>query len=464
MNSIPPASLFPKTRIHLAVRSALDSVQTASIPVCVSLENSRSAELVRLAKLTPLEYDRQRDEAAKRLGCRISTLDAEVSRLHDDPKRSRPAGDSVLFPEREPWPSQVNGADLLDELERTFGRFIFLPSHAGAACALWTVFTHAIDGAEVAPILAVQSAEKRSGKTTLLDLLGRLVRRPLATSNLSAAAMFRSVEKWTPTLMIDEADTFLRASDELRGVLNAGHTRTSAFVLRCVGDESEPRRFSTWGAKVLALIGRLPDTLQDRSIVIGLRRRLQHEPIERLRHAPAKLFDDLARQAERFAIDNTAAFKKARPQVPETLHDRAADCWEPLIAIADLAGGDWSKRAREAAKQLSGTVQDDESVRTELLRDVRDVFARTRSERIGSAALCDALAADVEGRWREYAHGKPITPRQLARLLRPFSIVPSTVRSDDSTAKGYKREDFADAFGRYLPSSDPSQGNKREES
>lgn len=422
-----------------------------------------TAELVRLAKLPLLEYDRQREEAAKRLGCRVGTLDTEVALLRGDSTDSRLAGDAVLFPKREPWPSQVNGAELLDELERTFKRFVFMPPHASIACALWTVFTHLIDAAEVAPILAAQSAEKRSGKTTLLDLLGRLVRRPLATSNLSAAALFRSVEKWTPTLMIDEADSFLRASDELRNLMNAGHTRTLAYVLRCVGDDSEPRRFSTWGAKAIALIGRLPDTLQDRSIVIPLRRRLPHESIERLRYAPTKLFGDLARQAERFTQDNTATFKRARPQIPEALHDRAADCWEPLLALADLVGGDWPKQTRDAAIALSGGSQDAESVRVELLNDVHNMFTRIGSERIGSerigsehissAALCEALAADPEGRWCEFSHGKPITPRQLARLLRPFSIVPNTVRTGGLTAKGYSREDFDDAFKRYLPHS-----------
>ena len=419
-------------------------------------EKPDAVELVRLAKMPPLEYDRQREEAAKRLGCRVGTLDVEVALRRGDSTQARLGGDAVLFPKREPWPDAVDGAELLDELVRAFRRFIFMPPHASIACALWTVFTHFIDAAEVAPILAAQSAEKRSGKTTLLDLLGRLVRRALATSNLSAAALFRSVEKWTPTLMIDEADTFLRASEELRGLLNAGHTRALAFVLRCVGDDSEPRRFSTWGAKAIALIGRLPDTLHDRSIVIELRRRLPHERIERLRYAPAKLFVDLARQVERFAQDNAAAFKRTRPQIPEALHDRAADCWEPLLALADLAGGAWPKRARDAAIALSGGEQEVDSVRVELLRDVRAVFVRTGSERIGSAALCEALAADPEGRWCEYAHGKPITQRQLARLLRPFKIVPNTVRADDSTAKGYKREDFKDTFERYLPPSDPS--------
>lgn len=455
-----PAPISPQANGAVSKKQSTVSASAKTVPS----EESQPAELQRLANLSRLEYDHQREEAAKRLGCRVGTLDAEIAQLRGTATEDQPAGDSVLFPQREVWPSQINGAALLDELKRTFRRFVVMSDDSAIACALWTVFTHMIDGAAIAPILAAQSAEKRSGKTTLLDLLGRLVRRALATSNLSAAALFRSVEKWTPTLLIDEADTFLRTSDELRGVLNAGHTRTSAFVLRCVGDDSEPRRFSTWSAKAIALIGRLPDTLEDRSIVVELRRRLQHEQIERLRHAPAKLFEELARQAERFARDNAAAFKSARPQIPEKLHDRAADCWEPLIAIAELAGKPWAEQARGAALALSGGTAEQDSIRVELLRDVRNVFTATGAERITSAAMCEALAADPEGRWREYTHGKPITPRQVAKLLRPFSIVPNTIRADDSTAKGYKHEDFADAFRRYLPPSDPSQGNNQYES
>jgi putative DNA primase/helicase len=83
------------------------------------------------------------------------------------------------------------------------------------------------------------------------------------------------------SLLVDEADSFLGEKEELRGILNSGHTRDAAYVVRTVGDEHEPRRFSTWAAKAVAMIGHLPDTLADRSIIIPMRRRAPGEPPRR---------------------------------------------------------------------------------------------------------------------------------------------------------------------------------------
>lgn len=185
---------------------------------------------------------------------------------------------------------------------------------------------------------------------------GRLVLRRLPTANISAAALFRAVEAWAPTLLIDEADTFIRDSDDLRGILNSGHTRELAFVIRTVGDDHEPRKFSTWGAKAIALIGKLKDTLADRSIEVALKRKLPEERVERLRHADPEVLHNLARRCVRWAMDHAEEIREARPSMPDALHDRAQDNWEPLLAIGDLAGGSWPKLARTAALALSRAV------------------------------------------------------------------------------------------------------------
>jgi putative DNA primase/helicase len=418
-------------------------------------EGTEGDEIARLARLSPIEYDRERQAAADRLGVRASTLDAEVRRVRGD-QPDDAAGEAVIFPEREPWPEQIDGAELLTELSRTFRRFIVLPDHADSALALWVTLTYFADVANVAPMLAAISPEKRCGKTSLLALLNRLAHRPLAASSISPAALFRAVEKWSPTLLIDEADSFLRENEELRGVLNSGHTRDTAFVIRTVGDDHEPRRFSTWGPKAIALIGSLPDTLTDRSIVVELQRKHASERVEKLRHAGD--LDPLARRCLRFANDHREKIRRARPSIPEELHDRAGDNWEPLLAIADAAGGDWPTKARKAASVLSGATPDGDSTKVELLRDVRTLLANRLAGRqaVGSAELVDALVEDKAGRWAEFSHGRPLTQRQLARLLRPFGIVPGTVRlGEGSTPKGYRFEAFADAFARYLPPFDP---------
>jgi hypothetical protein len=218
--------------------------------------------------------------------------------------------------------------------------------------------------------------------------------------------------------------------------------------LRCVGDDFEPQRFSTWCPKVLAMIGKLPDTLQDRSILIELRRRLPNEKAEKLRDV--QNISQLRQRSTRFAADNAKAIRQARPDIPEGLNDRAADNWVPLLAIADAAGGGWPKLAREAAKAISGAESEPASIGVELLTDIKLVFER-KADRISSAELIDALCADQERPWATFHHGKNMTPRQLANRLRGFGIVSSAVRLDDGgNLKGYKLEQFAEAFQRYL--------------
>lgn len=172
------------------------------------------------------------------------------------------------FEEPEPWPESVNGAVLLDDLLATCQRYLILPDGAGVALCLWIIHSWAHDAAHVSPVLGITSPSMRCGKSNVLKLLGALVYRTLHTSSITAAALFRAVEKWRPTLLIDEADSFLGDKEELRGVLNSGHSRSGAFVIRTVGKDFEPRRFSTWAPKAIAMIGKLPGTLADRSIRI----------------------------------------------------------------------------------------------------------------------------------------------------------------------------------------------------
>jgi putative DNA primase/helicase len=202
-----------------------------------------------------------------------------------------------------------------------------------------------------------------------------------------------------------------------RGSLNSGHTRDSAYVVRVVGDDHTPKQFSTWGAKAIAGIGHLADTLMDRSITIDLRRKLPHENVERLRYAEPGLFDTLASRLCRFASDSREAVRLARPALPDALHDRAQDNWEPLLAIADVAGGCWPEQARKAALLISGGADDARTLSTELLSDIQEIFESNRYERISTKELIDALCADGEKPWATYNRGNWISPRQVSRRL-----------------------------------------------
>ena len=413
-------------------------------------------ELDRLAALSPIEYDREREKAAERLRCRISSLDREVAPRRDDGGRAEERGGSTLqIVDPEPWPSPVDGAALLSELAERVRRHVMMFAAAADAVALWIVHSHAHDSAAISPILAITSPAPECGKTTTVGLLGALVPRPLPASNITCAALFRSVEKWAPTLLIDEADTFLKGSDDLRGILNSGHSRTSAFVVRTVGDDHDPRRFGTWAPKTIALIGRLPATLASRSIHIELRRLAPDETVEPFRSdRPPADFDRLRQQAWRWAKDHVDELSESEPHMPGGLRGRTADNWRHLLAIADAAGGEWPARARAAAETLAGSRAegDDDAVTTALLADLRDLFEERGEDRLPSSVIVEHLGAMEERPWSEWRQGKPMTPRQLSALLKPFKVEPRSIRlSDNKTAKGYYLEHLLDAFGRYLP-------------
>ncbi len=400
--------------------------------------------------------DRVEEVAEQPIGAALLALEEAIRRDPPDAGTAPDTGQGtrLALEDPEPWPEPVDGSDLLADLVATFLRFLGLPEWAPVALALWVLHAHAHDAAEVSPLLALTSPEKRCGKTTALHLLGSLVPRPLPASNVTAAALFRAVERWRPTLLVDEADTFLKDREELRGVLNSGHARASAVVVRTVGDEHEARTFSTWSPKAVAMIGDLPDTLADRSVVVPMRRRHPDEQVESLRLDRLSELEPLRRMAARWTSDHGDALRQADPHVPKELHDRQADNWRPLLAIADRAGGEWPVRARSAARGLAGLDDgDDGSVRTLLLRDLRDLFQERGTDRLPSSDVTDTLERMEERPWPEWGRSrKPMTPTALARLLKPFGVRPKVVKlPDGSTARGYLLEELEEPFRRYLP-------------
>ena len=271
-----------------------------------------------------------------------------------DPSRDGIQGEAIRLAEPAPWDDAVSGADLLQQIQDAIGAYVVLPPGGAAEVTLWVLHAHAIEASAVSPLLAAVSPEKRCGKSTLLVVLAGLVPKPLLASNITPAVLFRTVEKYGPTLLVDEVDSFLGEREELRGLLNSGHHRAGAFVLRAVGDDFEPRAFSTWCPKAVALIGRPPATVEDRAVVLPMRRRRPDEALRRLRLDRLDGLTMLQRQAWRWAQDHLDQLRDADPDIPTGLDDRAADNWRPLLAVADLAGGPWPERAREAAQQLSG--------------------------------------------------------------------------------------------------------------
>ena len=393
----------------------------------------------------------------KPLGWRAAAVDAALGTTDRKALSSEGPGSAIALSDPEPWPEPVNGADVLGDLVRTFARHLAQPEGAATAEALWVLHAHAQEAWSVSPVLGITSASKRCGKTTLETLISALVPRPLPASNITAAALFRAVEAFRPTLLVDEADTFLTERDELRGILNSGHTRAGAKVVRTVGDDHQPRLFSTWCPKVVAMIGELPDTLADRSVIIRLRRRRPDETVERLRLDRLGGLEPLRRRCARWTSDHLDDLRDADPDVPEALHDRARDNWRPLLSIADAAGGPWPERARRAALLLSGDADaDDGDVGVVLLHDLRDLFARRATDRLSSSEIVAALTQMEERPWPEWRRGHPLTMHQLARLLDPYGVRPRQMKAAGEKIRGYDLCDLADSFQRYLPQPVPS--------
>src|SRR5215831_14622651 len=405
--------------------------------------------LAELARLSRFEYDRRRKQEAKKLGIKLDTLDREVAEL-----RAESAADKDFLPHWsvEPWPEQVDGAALLDALRAHFKRYVVLPEHADVALALWTLNTWTFESFDIAPYLSITSPTRRCGKTVLMTLLYWLCRRGKKTDTMSKAAIYRSVDTEQPTLVLDEVGWVVDTKDERQGILCGGFEPTG-FAEVCEGEGTSitTRLFSTFCPKAYGLIGQLTPTLTDRSIVIPMQRKMASEKAERLRRRDSEAHARFRRQCLRWANDNAAALAQVTPALLPALNDRAKDLWEPLLAIAERAAGEWPEHACKAALALSGGAAGDDNQGVELLSDAKKAFDAGQAADMPTKALIAALVTDEERPWAAYSKGEPITDRQLAKLLKPFGIVSTTVHPPGARhAKGYRRADFEDAWARYL--------------
>jgi putative DNA primase/helicase len=426
-----------------------------------TMPESDDEAINRLAKLPMLNYERMREAEAQRLGIkRVSILDKLVTaaRGDDDPAHSR----SVVLHDAVPWPDPVDGAELLDALASAIRRHVILTASQADALALWICHTWAFDRFDHTPRLAITSPTKRCGKSTLLDVLRATCRRTLKADNVSASGIFRTVEALRPlTLLIDEADSFLRDAEELRGVLNSGFER-SGQVIRVVERQGEhqPVMFATFCPVALAAIGELPGTLSDRAVPIVLARKAAAETTVKLRAPGARdVLATLARKLARWAEDNAARLP-TDPAIPDALGDREGDISVPLLAVADHAGQAWGERGRRVLLDVVGLrAADDDGAETGsmLLADLRDLFRdHGKAERLSSADIATALGKMESRPWPEWRNGKPITVRQIAVVLRPFGIRPQNLKQPGGdVVKGYIAANFADAWSRYLPQPTP---------
>jgi hypothetical protein len=453
-------------------RDALRSMGIASVGTVTGAGDTPGNDALRpLIRLRPIlwaDNDEPGHPHMNRIAARLSALGCLTVGIVDWPEAPHKgdAADAVnlgvdvhqLIATSQKWePGNIDLAALLDDVAAFVRRYVVLTNHQLRAIALWVAHTYAIDAADCTPYLLIQSAEKRSGKTLLLEVLSLLVARAWFTGRVTKAVLVRRIARLGPTLLLDETDATFSGNKEfsegIRGVLNAGYRRGGVDSI-CVQVDGEwvDQDFPVFGPKALSGIGVLPDTVQDRGIPIEMLRKLKTEEAEKFRRKDVlpnatPLVDALITWAD----EAVPILEPAKPDIPDELGDRAADVWEPLLAIADMAGGGWPNHARQAALALSSTAdQEDDSWGVTLLKDIQKVLTNRKVDRLPSVELASALAEFEESPWGDI-RGKPLNASGLAKMLKSFNIKPKQIRIAGTTLKGYLRYDFIDAWERYTP-------------
>jgi putative DNA primase/helicase len=412
------------------------------------------AEVKRLAALTAAEYETERKTVAQRLGWRTAVLDAEVNKI-----RARGAGDNAdqdkatAIETIEIWPHPVDGASLAEEIrDRLKAHVVFGASGDADCAALWVIGSYLMETWRLWPRLLVTSPTKACGKSTLLETIDAMAHRGFIVSNASPAAIFRAIEAWKPTLLLDEADTWMKQNEELAGVLNSGHTRRTARVIRVseVNGEHLPTAFSTWCPMAIAGIGSQRDTLMSRSVIISLRRKLPSETVTRLPYDLHGQLLRIRRQIARWASDNAVTIGAMEIEPPACGNDRMQDNFTPLWRIAAALGEPWPDRLAAAyATQAMVDDEDAEPAGIMMLRDIAELFASRRADRISTSEIVGELMVMEERPWADWRHGRPINAQSVAKHMKPFDVKVKVLKLDGRPARVYLRTDVEAAAARY---------------
>jgi len=402
------------------------------------------------------EFVRKRERIKETKKVKMNIFDSLIC---EEPEGDDPERNKWLFNTVTPCEEPVNPAELLNDMVRLLRRFVIADDDTLHAAALWCAFTWFHDCFKISPLAIITAPEMRAGKTILLLVMSEMVRRPLITSNISAGALVRSIDKYEPTLLVDEVDSFLRYNEELRGIINGGLYKKNAYIVRCAGDNFNPQVFSTWAPKVLAGIGKLSPTIEDRAIRMVLRRKMINEHTDRLSRTSEGMWQQLRSRLARFFEDSRAMVADVDPVPIAGLDNRANDCWEPLQAIATVAGDEWLERARSAAIALSFDPDSKPSIGMQLLQSVRAIFdgngeaikENMQGHYITCADLLDQLVAIEDEPWSQMN----LTVYRLGMMLSNYKIRAISMRDGEKRCKGYYLESFSDVFLRYLPKSVP---------
>lgn len=366
---------------------------------------------------------------------------------------ARPAEDEVYTQKEnaEHERAKVNTGLLIAKTRDFIRRYVVLSQFQSLMVALWVLHTHAFEAFDTTPYLWINSPEKRSGKTLLLELLDLLVPNPWLTSRVTIAVIARKIDQGNVTMLFDEVDTVEKgdkeAGETIRSILNSGYKKNGKSSV-CVGKDFKVKDLRTFCAKAIAGIGKLWDTVVDRSIPIKLKPKTTKEIVQRFRQRDGEVAASPLRiEMATWAAQHKAALRESRPALPDELNSRAQDVCEPLFAIADLGGGEWPEKVREAALAVY-EADVEQSLGVQLLRDIRSIFESLKLDDISSGELADKLFEIEDSPWG--FNDKAPSKKMIANKLKPFDIHPTKYREGKDTPRGYKRAQFEDAWNRYV--------------
>jgi Protein of unknown function (DUF3631) len=406
-------------------------------------QRKREAVFAEIADLPKLTHETRLREAATRLGEDFAILAEEFEVF---------LAARTIPEDLEPWPEPVDVAELLGAIEAKFRRYVVATDAIVTVSTVWAPFTYVAEVATHAPKLVFTFPERDAGKSMAQDVLYWVVLRPYAAVEATGAAVYRIVDRLRPTLLLDEADTLFARRNVLAHIINDSWANNRRKVPRVASGGKTVEEFDVYGAQLISMKGlRMPDTVLSRSIVCLIWPKLASELVEEFTYQDDDEFRIIRRKLLRFAIDNAVALRAAKPEFPPGFNNRIRVNWKMLLAIAELAGREWPERVRNAALELE-TDRDEPSEAIRLFQGLQDVWGKV--EKWTSESLCKALAKHPSGEYADFRGKGPITPHQLAALLRPFGIRPihnlhPTGRSGKNQG-GYRRVQFENAWARLL--------------
>ncbi|MEA1994916.1 MAG: DUF3631 domain-containing protein, partial [Campylobacterota bacterium] len=350
----------------------------------------------------------------------------------------------------EPCSEEVNGWEIASRIEQLLKKHVYLSSkHYYTAVTLWVFLSYVYPNFNILPMLLITSPTMRCGKTTLLTILEGLVNKALIASNISPSAVFRTIEKYKPTLLLDEADVGVAGNEELRGIINAGHTKRTAYVIRTGSKETnfEPERFNTFCPKAIAMIGKPANTWIDRSIHIKMERKTKDTHTEKL---PVDFYEQMKPLRQKLIKVACSDLTQVEEDF-DLPNDRAVDNWIPLSTITYNLNGEWLEKTKKAMTLIENGESEDD-LKVELLQDIQGYFKEKEEDKVFTKDLVEYLLELEESPWADLRRGKGITPNTLGKLLKDFDIKSRTLRWEGRILKGYEEKDFKKVFCQYLPS------------